>query len=70
MIEQDKKPWWQSKTIVSAVGILIVSLLSIFGLEISVADGEGLAAAIASIVTSALAISAILGRISATKRIG
>ncbi len=69
MIENDTKPWWQSTTIVSALGILLVSLLSFFDINLSVADGEGLAAALTAIVTSVLAIVSIVGRITATKKI-
>jgi hypothetical protein len=67
--ENQSKPWWQSKTIVSALGILLVTLFSFAGLDLSAADGEGLAAALVSIVTSGLAVVAIIGRITATKKI-
>lgn len=64
------KPWWQSKTIWSAVGILIVTILGAFGVEASEADAAEIGAGLGSIVTGVLALVAIYGRIVARDRIG
>ena len=64
------KPWWFSKTILSCLGILIVAVLSFFGVQASDADGAAFADAVEAIVTGVLAITGIYGRIAARHKIG
>lgn len=69
MIENDSKPWWQSKTIVSAMGLFLVMMFSLFGLDLAEGDAQALASGLVGIVTSALVVVNIIGRVTATKKI-
>ncbi len=63
------KRWWLSKTILSCVGILIVTLLSLFGVQASDADGAAVADAVEAIATAILTLIAIYGRLTAKQKI-
>jgi hypothetical protein len=64
------KPWWLSKTVLSCVGILVVTLLSLFGVQASDADGAAIGDAVGQIAIGVLALVGIYGRITAKQKIG
>ena len=69
MRDVDTKPWWLSKTILAGLGILIVTVLSFFGLATGEGDGAAISEAVGQIATAVLALIAIYGRIAAEQKI-
>ena len=72
-MEEQTKPWWQSKTIWGALITIIALILSLFGVQIDeqtkqvlINESVALATAIAGIVGAVLSI---YGRIKAKQRI-
>jgi hypothetical protein len=63
------KPWYHSKTIWSAVGILLLSILSALGIDTSEINADGLGELLASLASGILALCAIVARIRAKQRI-
>ncbi len=64
------KPWWASKTILSAVAMLLVNLLPLIGVHVFTADDADLIGETADrVLTGAFALFAIYGRITASTRI-
>lgn len=57
------KPWWSSKTIIASLAGGVVTVLSIFGIDIG---GEE---AVNEIVTAVAIVVAIIGRVIATKEL-
>lgn len=66
----DTKPWWQSKTLWGSIVTLGSAALGLAGLEIGEADREGLIELLSSLGAALGGIVAIVGRISARRRIG
>jgi crotonobetainyl-CoA:carnitine CoA-transferase CaiB-like acyl-CoA transferase len=62
------KPWWKSRTIWAALGVFLITIAPELGL--SSEDATGLGGAVGDIVTGALALAAIVGRLRARDRIG
>ena len=72
-MEEQTKPWWQSKTIWGALITIIALILSLFGVQIDeqtkqvlINESVALATAVAGIVGAVLSI---YGRIKAKQRI-
>jgi uncharacterized membrane protein len=63
------KPWWLSKTIFAALGILAVAILSLFGFNTAASDSADIADSIERAVYVVLSLVAIYGRITAKQRI-
>lgn len=70
MNREETKPWWASKTILAAIGVLIVTGLSAFGVQTSEGDGAAIGEALGSIAVGVLSLITIYGRLTATKKIG
>lgn len=70
MDTNNPKPWWASKTILAAIGVLIVTLLSAFGIETGDGDGAAIGEALGSIAIGVLSLVTIYGRLTATQKIG
>lgn len=66
----DFKHWYQSVTIRAVLGVILVQILSFFGLQISDADVEGTITVAGNITSIVFALWAIWGRVRATKTIG
>lgn len=69
MMDDDGKPWWQSKTITAAIAAILVTVLSAFGIQMAESDAVAIISAIGSIITCALTLFAIWGRIRADQKI-
>ena len=69
MNEQDGKPWWASRTIWSAIGVLIVAVLQLLGVAVSDAEAAEIATALGDLAIAIFAVTTIWGRIRATQRI-
>ncbi len=65
--ETPSKPWWQSKTILSA---FVVMLAGAFHLNLSMSDAGDIAGQLDSLITIVFALVAIFGRISSKSKIG
>ena len=68
----DKKPWYQSLTINSALVVAVISILGMFGLKVgnALAESENIAEVLNGIIATVAAIVAIIGRIRAKTEIG
>lgn len=66
----DGKKWWASRTIWSAVGILIMVALQAFGVAAGDGDASVIGDGLGDVVVGALALFSIYARLSATHRIG
>lgn len=66
----DEKPWYLSKTIWSALISVAATLGAMFGFSVDAAGQSALAEALLQTVSAVAGIVAILGRMSATSRIG
>jgi hypothetical protein len=64
------KPWYQSKTIISSLITVVVSMLGVIGVGADAIDQDGLANMIILAVTGMTGIASIVFRIVATSRIG
>lgn len=68
-MEQQKKSWWQSQTIIGGAVALIAGIAGAFGL-----DAAGVSSDLGEIVTGLVGavggVIAIIGRFRADKRIG
>lgn len=65
------KPWWQSLTIWSGLGQLLVLVAAVVsGVAPDPADSAAGGNAVVEIATGAFALLAIIGRFRATKKIG
>lgn len=62
------KPWWKSKTIWAATGVFLMTIAPELGLSSD--DAAGIGGAVGEIITGALALAAIVGRLRAKQRIG
>jgi hypothetical protein len=69
MLDQDAKPWWQSKAVVAGLGILLVTIFKLLGFKLTPVDAQDLAGKAVDVVTLVLGLVAIWGRVSATRRI-
>ena len=65
----DVKSFVASKTIWGAGIAILPQLLSLFGLEISAADAEGIVSHVDAVVTAVGGLLAIYGRVTAKKAI-
>lgn len=59
----------ESKTIISALVVLVASILGLLGFSLTPEDQAVLVGIITSLITAAGAIAAIIGRVKATKQI-
>ena len=64
------KPWWASRTIWSAIGILAAAVISALGGQADDSDATLIGEGVGSIATGVLALIAIWGRVRASRRIG
>lgn len=65
------KPWWASKTIWAGIASIVLGLGSLlFGWTVTSADAAEVAAQIERVVFAVLGLLAIIGRFTATKKIG
>ena len=66
----DTKPWYLSRTIWAAFVSVAATGLAALGLPIDAAARDGLVEAILQLVSAAAGTIAIVGRVTATTRIG
>ena len=67
---EGSKPWYLSRTIWASLVTVALAAAGAAGAQVSGIDGGALADAIVQTLTALAGIVAILGRISATTRIG
>ena len=63
------KPWYLSKTILASIITIIMSLGGLFGLPTGLVDNAALADTIMQAITALMGLVAIVGRLSASKKI-
>lgn len=63
------KPWYLSKTILASIITIVMSLGGLFGLPTSLVDNAALADTIMQAITALMGLVAIVGRLSASKKI-
>ena len=66
----ESKPWYLSRTIWASIITIATASGSLFGLPGSGIDDAALTDAVLQLVTAVSGVVAILGRVSATTRIG
>lgn len=66
----DSKPWYVSRTIWAAIISVLATIAAALGVPVDAAAREGLAEALLQIVSAAAGLAAIVGRLTATRRIG
>lgn len=66
----DEKPWYLSKTIWGALVSVAATLAAMFGLPLDAGGQSALTDALLQTVSAVAGIVAILGRVSASSRIG
>ncbi len=63
------KPWYLSKTILASIITIIMSLGGLFGLPTGLVDNAALVDTIMQAITALMGLVAIVGRLSASKKI-
>ena len=63
------KPWYLSKTILASIITIIMSLGGLFGLPTGLVDNAALADTIMQAITALMGLVAIMGRLTASKKI-
>ena len=63
------KPWYLSKTILASIITIIMSLGGLFGLPTGLVDNAALADTIMQAITTLMGLVAIMGRLTASKKI-
>ncbi len=63
------KPWYLSKTILASIITIIMSLGGLFGLPTGLIDNAALADTIMQAITALMGLVAIMGRLTASKKI-
>jgi hypothetical protein len=63
------KPWFQSKTIQASALVVLLPILSYFGIKMGAEDLQSSISLITSAVTSLAGVVAIYGRVTATTKI-
>ncbi len=63
------KPWYLSKTILASIITIIMSVGGLFGLPTGLVDNAALADTIMQALTALMGLVAILGRLTASKKI-
>jgi hypothetical protein len=63
------KPWYLSKTILASIITIVMSLGGLFGLPTGLVDNAALADTIMQAITALMGLVAIVGRLSASKKI-
>lgn len=66
----EEKPWYLSKTIWGAMVSVAATLAGMLGLPVDVGGQAALTDAVLQVISAVAGIVAILGRVSATSRIG
>lgn len=66
----DKKAWWESTTILSGGVIILATVANAFGFSMTDADQQQLVDLAYQIIVGVAGLSAIYGRVKASKRIG
>ena len=66
----DSKPWYLSRTIWASIITIVAATGSFFGLPFAGLDDPALADALLQAITAISGVVAILGRVSASTRIG
>lgn len=69
MSTTETKPFWQSKTVISGIVVVIMSLLPVFGIAGAEGQQENLTEFVFQVVTAVAGIVAIVGRFTATKQV-
>ena len=68
-MDDDSKPWWASKTIWMALGVIIVAVGRLFGADLSEEDAAQIGGWLGDIALIAFGASIIWSRINAKKKI-
>lgn len=63
------KPWYLSKTILASIITIVMSLGGLFGLPTGLVDNAALADTIMQAITALMGLVAIMGRLTASKKI-
>ncbi len=63
------KPWYLSKTILASIITIIMALGGLFGLPTGLVDNAALADTIMQAITALMGLVAIMGRLTASKKI-
>ena len=63
------KPWYLSRTIWAAIVSVLATIAAALGVPVDAGARENLAEAVLQIVSAAAGIAAVLGRLTATRRI-
>ncbi|WP_306118123.1 MULTISPECIES: hypothetical protein [unclassified Roseitalea] len=66
----DTKPWYLSRTIWAAIVSVIATAAAALGVPIDAVARQGLAEAALQLVSAGAGIIAIIGRVTASRRIG
>ncbi len=63
------KPWYLSKTILASIITIIMSVGGLFGLPTGLVDNAALADTFMQAITALMGLVAIMGRLTASKKI-
>lgn len=63
------KPWYLSKTILASIITIVMSLGGLYGLPTGLIDNAALADTIMQAITALMGLVAIMGRLTASKKI-
>lgn len=66
----ETKPWYLSRTIWASLVTIVLALAGLFEIPVQGVDGNALADAALQVVTAVAGLVALIGRLSAGKRIG
>ena len=66
----DTKKWWESKTVLSSLVVVLATIAGMAGVQIDLADQAAIVDLVFAIITGVAGLIAIYGRITAKATIG
>lgn len=66
----DTKKWWESKTVLSSLVVVLATIADMAGVQIDLADQAAIVDLVFAIITGVAGLIAIYGRITAKTTIG